>query len=140
MALDATLSISSSSPTALPDGRDSKSSLRSWRNDGDPELDESPKCPGFVRASVTEPGCALVWSKFNGTRSRGVNLGVSALATFSDNRRCRSWCQCILVRSIEKIGRSEIGIACLSRFPVDRDRPKSATQPNWLGRLCRPYG
>jgi hypothetical protein len=42
-----------------------------------------------------------------------------------------------LVRSIEKIGISEIGIAILFRFPANRDRRKSATR-NQTGRQTLP--
>jgi hypothetical protein len=51
---------------------------------------------------------------------------------FSASSFWRSWCHSILVRSIEKIGISVIGIAPL--------RPAAATARSALGRLCRAYG
>ena len=62
----------------------------------------------------------------------GGNPGVSALATFSASTRWRSWCHCIRVRSIEKIGMSAIAMVCL-RGP--RACPARQTLPGvWLMR------
>ena len=77
-------------------------------------------------ANVTGDGWRA--SNLGAARSLGLNLGVSALATFSASKRWRSWCQCIFVRSIEKIVMSEIGMPC---------RPLSNP---WHGRVCRAYG
>lgn len=68
-----------------------------------------------MRLSVSAAAGARVWSKFTSTKSRGMNLVVSALATFSAKDAGAPGAS-ILVRSIEKIGTSEIGILAPSGF------------------------
>jgi len=72
------------------------------------------------------------FSNFGATRSRGRNLGVSELDTFSASTLWRSWCHCILVRNADKTGRSPIDIA-----PLHTAFGQGALQ---VGRICRVYG
>jgi hypothetical protein len=67
-----------------------------------------------VRISASEPiapAPAPAESNFGWTRSRGLKFGVSELETFSESKRCRSWCHFILVRNTDKTGRSLMDIA-----------------------------
>ena len=72
-------------------------------------------------------------SNFGSIRSRGLKFGVSELEMFSASTRWRSWCQAILVRSADRIGRSLIAIG-QAQAPL----PQSGTPE--VGRICRLYG
>jgi hypothetical protein len=56
--------------------------------------------------------------EFGSTRSRGRKSGVSELATLSASTRWCSWCHCIRVRSMEKIGMSEMAMVGFRRLKL----------------------
>src|ERR1700722_13307318 len=86
----------------------------------------------------------LPTSNFGSTRSRGLKLGVLELETFSASTRWRSWCHCILVRRIDRAGRSLMGIAALpfGQRPdaVPQDAANFGIGTLAVGRICRVYG
>src|SRR5262249_39381139 len=107
---------------ALPAGRVSKqvlpltSKLRLTLSDG-------AMWPDVVRIIASAPVAPVrppSGPNFGSTRSRGLKFGVSELETFSERRRWRAWCHCILVRNADKTGRSLIDIAPLRCSPAGR--------------------
>jgi len=98
--------------TALPAGLVWKLALRSSAKLCPPP--DGAIWPVAVRISASEPTAPALApgeSNFGWTRSRGLKFGVSELETFSESRRCRSWCHCILVRNTDNMGRSLMDIA-----------------------------
>src|ERR1700744_5483215 len=72
-------------------------------------------------------------SNFGSIRSRGLKLGVLELDTFSARTVWRSWCHCILVRRIDRAGRSLMGIAALRLgLRPDAAQGRQNLPPVWL--------